>query len=273
MKNRIIVAAALFFFGGTLFNMARDSGGRLTPENRHEDPNTVTLKIWAGNASAIDRWRTAVGLKAVAPLNAALEKEGSPKKVFVEAVNDPASWGDYKKKFILAADSHLGPDIICTGHEDIAAWGAAGLIVPIAGSVSEIRARDPAFADIRPELWSSVLFKGKVWGIPQDTEARVLFFSKPLLAKLGWSPARMDDLVRRINDGSFTLEDMIGLAQEAIAKKIVRPGRGYWPRPVKGSDHLQKYAAFGGKILEEDTGKLLLDLKLCGAGMSFSAKS
>ena len=259
MRNRLIVAAFVLFSGSTVYRLLTGAADAWTVVNRGDDPNRVTLKVWAGNASPIDRWRTEAAVVAARELNARLESEGKDVRVSVEAVNDPASWGNYKRKFLMAADSHLAPDIICTGHEDIASWASAGLIVPIADSVEAVRALDPAFADVRDDLWESTLFRGKVWGVPQDSEARVLFFSKPLLAKMGWTHARMKTLERRIHDGSFTTDDMIRLAREAVETGVVPRGRGYWPRPTRGSDHLQKYYAFGGRIADRETGRLVAD--------------
>ena len=50
---------------------------------------------------------------------------------------------------------------------------------------------------------------------------------------------------------------MIRLAQEAVESGVVPRGRGYWPRPTRGSDHLQKYYAFGGRIVDPETGRLV----------------
>ena len=259
MRTRLTVAAFVLFSCSTVYRLLTGSADAWTVVNRGADPNRVTLKVWAGNASPIDRWRTEAAVVAARELNTDLESEGKDVRVSVEAVNDPASWGNYKKKFLMAADSHLAPDIICTGHEDIASWASAGLIVPIADNVAAVRALDPAFADVRDDLWECTLFRGKVWGVPQDSEARVLFFSKPLLAKMGWTPARMKTLERRIHDGSFTTDDMIRLARKAVESGVVPRGRGYWPRPTRGSDHLQKYYAFGGRIDDRETGRLVAD--------------
>ncbi|PCI31539.1 MAG: twin-arginine translocation pathway signal protein [Elusimicrobia bacterium] len=258
MRNRIIIAAFLLFSGSTVYRiLTGDASWAVT--TRGGDPSQVTLKIWAGNAAPIDHWRTDSAVDAARTLNRQLEEEGSGVRVTIDAINDPASWGNYKKKFLMAADSHLAPDIICTGHEDIASWASAGLIVPLADTVAEMRAKDPAFADVREDLWESTMFRGKIWGVPQDSEARVLFYSKPLLAKMGWTPARMKTLERGIQDGSFTTDDMIALAEKAVASGVVPRGRGYWHRPTRGSDHIQKYYAFGGRIDDPETGRLVAD--------------
>lgn len=265
MRNRIIIAVFLLFSGSTIYRIITGATDTWTIANRGGDPTRVTLKVWAGNAAPIDHWRTDAAVEAAHTLNAQLEAEGSEIRVTIDAINDPASWGNYKKKFLMAADSHLAPDIICTGHEDIASWASAGLIVPLAGSITEMRALDPAFADVRDELWESTLFRGKVWGVPQDSEARVLFFSKPLLAKMGVTPAD-------IKNADFTIEDMIGLAKQAIKEGVVPPGRGYWHRPTRGSDHIQKYYAFGGRIDDLETGRLVADEKALTRWFTFQRR-
>ncbi len=259
MRNRLIVAAFLLFLGSTVWSLLTGGTGGRMPVNRGSDDRVVTLKVWAGNAAPIDRWRTDAAVEAAKTLNQELAAENRDLVVQVEGTNDPAAWGNYKKKFLMAADSHLAPDIICTGHEDIAAWVAAGLIVPIADSIEAVRAQSAAFADVQPELWRALQYRGKVWGVPQDTEARVLFFSKPLLREMGFDDARMAGLVRDINSGAFTLDDMLALARSAVDAGVVPAGRGYWPRPTRGGDHLQKYRAFGGSIMEESSGRLVAD--------------
>ncbi len=46
-------------------------------------------------------------------------------------IQDNIGWGDYKQEFVLAAEAGQAPDIILSGHEDIGAWGAAGIIIPL----------------------------------------------------------------------------------------------------------------------------------------------
>lgn len=185
---------------------------------------------------------------------------GEPQRMSIFAVNDPASlsWGDYKKKFVMAAEAGMGPDIILSGHEDIAIWAQAGYIIPSADSVDQLIAHHPEFEAVLDRLWTACTWRGKVWAVPQDVECRPLYFSKTKLRELGWSDEEIDELPDRIKSGEFTLDDMLATAEEAVRQGIVAPGHGYWHRPLIGGDFLQFYVAYGGKLYDPETDKLVI---------------
>lgn len=206
-----------------------------------------------GDKSAISVWAQANNVEVYRAKN--IETAAQQLGFKAEVIADPTAWGDYKKKFLLAADSGQAPDIILSGHEDIAAWGKAGYIIPLDDMLA---ANQDAFKDIFPELWKAVTWDGKRWGIPQDTEARPMYFNKKKLAELGWSQQAIDSLPDRIKSGEFTLDDMIATAKEAIDKGVVKKGYGYWHRPTKGSDFYQYYFTYGGTLADENN-KLVFD--------------
>ena len=138
-------------------------------------PKEITLRIWT-KAGATEEWRGKAAIEAAKELNKELESEGIV--ITVEAVQETAGWGDFNKKFTMASEAGKGPDILCTGHENIAVYGSTGYIVPIADSVKEIKAMAPEFDDVIEGLWAMTSWRGQIWGIPQDTEARPMFFSK-----------------------------------------------------------------------------------------------
>jgi len=222
-----------------------------------QDPVEVKISVWAMGTDT-ERWRADNALDAAVALNAELKAEGSNITVVVDKVNGSGEWGDYKKKFAMAAENGSAPDIICSGHEDIAIWGQAGYIIPLADSVEQIKGMAPEFDDVIDSLWNSASWRGKVWAVPQDTEARPLFFSKPKLKALGWSDADIEALPDKIMKGEFTLEDMIATAKEAVDKGIVEPGFGYWHRPRKGGDFIQYYMSYGGEMYDKDSDKLVI---------------
>lgn len=205
----------------------------------------VTIRVWA-QANDVEHWRADNPVKAGALV--------TDYKVKVEGVNDSAGWADYKKKFTLAADAGEGPEIILSGHEDVATWANAGYIVDF----EACKAKYPEFADVIDSLWNSGTWNGKVWAVPQDTEARPMFYSKTKLLALGWSQAEVDALPEKIKTGEFTLDDLIATAKEAVEKGIVQPGYGYWHRSSKGGDFIQYYAAYGGRIYDQATDKLVI---------------
>jgi inositol-phosphate transport system substrate-binding protein len=205
----------------------------------------VLIRVWA-QANDVEHWRADGPVKAAAMV--------TDYNLKVEGINDSASWGDYKKKFTLAADAGEGPEIVLSGHEDVPVWANAGYIVDF----EACKAKYPEFDDVIDSLWESGTWNGKVWAVPQDTEARPMYYNKAKLLELGWSQAEVDSLADRIANGEYTLDDMIATAKEAIEKGVVEPGYGYWHRPSKGGDFLQYYAAYGGRIYDEATDKLVI---------------
>jgi inositol-phosphate transport system substrate-binding protein len=189
-----------------------------------------------------------------ATVNKMLEAKGDNRRITIEGLNDDAGWADYKKKFTLAADAGEAPHIVCSGHEDVPVWANAGYIVPF----EECREMDPEYDNIIESLWDSGMWNGKLWAVPQDTEARPMFFNKVKLLELGWTEDQVNTLPDRIKSGEFTLDDMIATGKEAIAAGVVEPGFGYWHRPSKGGDFVQYYFAFGGYLYDQDQDKLVI---------------
>lgn len=226
-----------------------------TDEETPSGPRDVTLRIWT-KAGATEEWRGKAAIEAAKELNKELESEGIV--ITVEAVQETAGWGDFNKKFTMASEAGKGPDILCTGHENIAVYGSTGYIVPLADSVKEIKAMAPEFDDVIEGLWDMTSWRGQIWGVPQDTEARPMFFSKTKLKDLGWSDAKIAALPDEIAKGNFTLDDMIATGKEAIAKGVVEPGYGYWSRPKSGGDFIQYYMAYGGQIYDAEKDKLVV---------------
>ena len=169
-------------------------------------------------------------------------------------IQDNASWGDYKNEFVLASEAGEAPDIILSGHEDIGAWAPAGFIIPL----DDMIGMHSEFEDIVPALWASQGYAGVIYGIPQDAEARPIFYSKLLLRDLGWSEEDIESLPDRVAAGEFTFADMLATGAEAIEEGVVDSGNGWWHRPSNGPDFLYYYYGHGGEVLDMD-GNLVVD--------------
>jgi len=193
-------------------------------------------------------------LRGVVDANAALAEAGDDRRVEVKIIQDNADWGDYKTEFELASDAGEAPDIILSGHEDIGTWATSGIIQDITGLIGDY----PEFADIIDFLWASVELNGIRYGIPQDVEARPMYYRKDLLLELGWSQDEVDSLPARLASGEYTWEDMFDTAEEAVLAGVVDPGNGWWHRPKNGPDFLYYYYSAGGELLDE-SGALIYD--------------
>jgi inositol-phosphate transport system substrate-binding protein len=192
---------------------------------------------------------------AVPAANAALEAAGDNRRIELTIIQDNADWGPYKTEFVLASDAGEAPDIMVSGHEDIGPWSASGIIQDVTallGNFSE-------FDDVIDSLWLSTEKDGARWGVPQDAEARPMYYRMDLLLELGWSQAEVDGLADAVASGSFTWEDMIDTAEEAIEAGVIDAGKGWWHRPVNGPDFLYYYYAAGGEITESGSDALIFD--------------
>lgn len=192
---------------------------------------------------------------AVGAANAALAEAGDDRRIELETIQDDADWGDYKTEFELASEAGEAPDIICSGHEHIGDWATAGYLVDITDEIDKY----PEFDDVIDSLWNSTMLDGRIWGVPQDAEARPMYYSKILLRELGWSDEEIESLDERVAAGEFTWQDMYDVAEEAVEKGIVEPGDGWWHRPSNGPDFLYYYYGAGGEVEEEGFDGLVFD--------------
>ena len=223
----------------------------------------VTLVARCRAKPPTEDWRCNNLLFAVADVNADLEAAGDSRRVVLKTIQDNTGFGDIMMEFALSYEDGKAPDILLTGHEFIGTEATAGRIIPLEDMLGDY----PEFANVIDKLWDSVTFKGQRWGVPQDTEARPVYWDKTLLAQVpGWDEARMTGLADEIRAGNFTLDDMLDTAEAAVAAGVVEPGMGFWMRPKNGPDFTALYYAFGGETIDADTGKLVFDTE---AGLKY----
>jgi inositol-phosphate transport system substrate-binding protein len=181
----------------------------------------------------------------------------------VETIQDNTEFGDIMMEFALSYEDGKAPDILLTAHEVIGTEATAGRIIPLTDMLGDY----PEFANVIDKLWDSVTFQGQRWGVPQDTEARPVYWDKTLLAQVpGWDEARIAGLADEIKAGNFTLDDMLDAAEAAVTAGVVEPGMGFWMRPSNGTDFTALYYAYGGEAIDAETGKLVFDT---GAGLKY----
>jgi inositol-phosphate transport system substrate-binding protein len=215
----------------------------------------VKLAGWTMGPDAPSFYRRDNLIAAADGLNKELEKEGS-QRVQVEATFESGGqWADYLQKFTLAAEAKQAPDIILAGHENFAPWLPAGYVIELDPLIQK---HQKLFADVIPGLWDSVKVKGATYAVPQDTEARPMYYRKDLLTKLGWSKDQIDGLPEMVIKGEWTMQDLVATAREAIDKKVVEPGKGWYHRPTRGHDHYMFYFQNGGQMQDKESGKLVI---------------
>ncbi|MCZ6737604.1 MAG: extracellular solute-binding protein [Actinobacteria bacterium] len=225
-----------------------------TSSDTAEDSGLVTIVARCKANPPTEDGRCNNLLKGVVDANAQLAADGDDRRVEVKIIQDNADWGDYKTEFELASQAGEAPDIMVSGHEDVGAWATSGIIVDLTDQIGDFA----EFDDVIPSLWASTELDGKRYGVPQDAEARPMYYRKDLLAELGWSQAEIDALPADLASGAFTWEDMFDTAEAAVVAGVVDPGNGWWHRPTNGPDFLYYYYAAGGELLDS-SGALIYD--------------
>lgn len=214
---------------------------------------TITLKAWTVGPDDASITRMYNLQDAAEQLNADLEAEGADFRIAVDADFDTTDWEPYLRRTLLAFQSNNPPDIVQANATLIGTWAPAGFIAPLDTYVGE----HEQFSDVVHTLWDSVTFEGQMYGIPQDTEARPLYFNKTLLAELGWLEDEIAGLPDRIAAGDFTWNDVTATAREAVEAGVIREGHGFFHRPLNGPDFAMWYRAFGGEVFDEADGQLV----------------
>lgn len=224
----------------------------------------VEITIRGKATPGTEDWRCNAFPEIVDDLNAELAAEGDSRRVTVIPACDNTDWGEYKQEFVLSSDSGSPPEIYVAAHEDIGALSTAGYIISLDEMIKDANGQFlfDEFADVIDGLWPSVSYQGKIWGIPQDAEARPLYYSKPLLSELGWSEQDIESLPDRIRSGEFTWSDLTATALEAVESGVVAEGNGFWHRPSNGPDFLYYYFALGGELEGEDGRTLVFDTEV-----------
>ncbi|RLE65135.1 MAG: sugar ABC transporter substrate-binding protein, partial [Thermoprotei archaeon] len=216
-------------------------------------PTEITITVWAIGPDEPSVYRFEAFKVAAEKLNKMLEDIGSPVRVKIEGDFWTQSWGDYKKRFLMAMEADKGPDIYCTGHEDIAYLAENNYIISLDDYVQEYW--DIVYFDIIPVLWNAVKYKGKIWAIPQDTEVRLLYFRKDILRKLGWTDKEIEELPIKIEKGEFMIEDMVTVARQAVNAGLVKYGLVH--KTTCETDYQQFYLAYNGRLWDPESGKLV----------------
>ena len=250
MKQRPTRFRALILLG-VVFAMV---AAACTSSDTAEDSGLVTIVARCKAKPPTEDGRCNNLLRGVVDVNAQLAADGDDRIVEVKIIQDDLDWGDYKTEFELASQAGEAPDIQVSGHEDVGAWATSGIILDITDQIGDFA----EFDDVIPSLWASTELDGKRYGVPQDAEARPMYYRKDLLAELGWSQAEIDALPADLASGAFTWEDMFDTAEAAVTAGVVKPGNGWWHRPTNGPDFLYYYYAAGGELLDS-SGALIYD--------------
>ena len=220
-----------------------------TVEKAAGGEGVIRIKAWA-SGSPVDTTRVENIKRAAEELNKILAATGSNVRIEVET---QFFRGDYMDKLTAAFSAGEAPDIIAMKNLPTLVDG--GYVIALDEYINKY---SKLLEDVFPTLWNAVKYKGKTWALPQDTEARPLYYRKDVLRKLGWSEEDINSLPERIRSGEVTLQDLIEVARQAKEQGLVE--WGFYHRPNwGGTPFLILYYQYGGASQDPATGKLVID--------------
>jgi multiple sugar transport system substrate-binding protein len=166
----------------------------------------------------------------------------------VKMVAVPGSETDIAK-LTTAVRGGTGPDVYELDRFTVAERAAAGVLTDL----TQFGAADMGsqFLDF---AWKEALFKGKPYALPDDTDARVLYYNKDMLQAAGIDPAQLD-----ISKGAPTIDTIRSMAMK-LNKKV--NGKytvvGFAPRLNQGWHYTWGFA-YGGSFFDQATCKVTPD--------------
>lgn len=233
LLTAVLLLCALFFTG---CKSKRSDRPTVSPNDKNG--NHYVLRIAASN----EAWRPLALIEAANRLNAQLAAEGSNDTVELEweTVND------FKNAFPLWIVEDSLPEIIAHKQSIIYKYAKSGHIVDAGYVVNDEVYTDKVPATIR----EFGRMNGTIYGIPCDTETRVITVYKPALTQLGWTEEQIQAWRADILAGKVTLDEL-----QTLAKQVVDAGLceyGFMHRPNSGVDWAFFFITFNGGILPQN---------------------
>ena len=210
----------------------------------------------AGDPNSVMRVYAIV--EAAYRLNKILEKNGVDFRIKI-TTNFRRGGGDkLAQDFETAFQANKNPDIMANSYKWIARFAEEGYILDITPYVEKYQS---FINEFYPSLLKAVEWKGKYYGIPQDTEARPLYWRTDVAACIKEKTGIdiLANLYEKVKTGQVTWHEVYKYAELAVKNGCSKWGVLH----RKGSAHpdlMQFIFAFGGQLEDPKTGKLVVDV-------------
>lgn len=214
--------------------------------------NEVKFSAWgSGDPNSVMRVYGIV--EAARRINKVWEENGINVKIVITDTHYVASFQDAYKEYLSKQPLGQAGDFFVNSYAFLSTLADEGYILDITDYANAYK---NVIDDFYPSLIEASKFNGRLYGLPQDTEARPLYVRKDVAAKIGLD---VNSLPEKVKNGEFTWSDVYHWA-----KKAKESGAAEWGLiHRKGSAHpdlIQFIFAFGGKLYNPNTGKLVVDV-------------
>lgn|GEM_PF-175389 len=206
--------------------------------------------------------RTLAVVEAAERLNKILQANNVNFRITIEDNFRRGGGDQLAEDFAAAFASANNPDIMANSFKHIARFAEEGYLLDITDFLSAYK---EFTADFYTSLLNAVKYKGRYYGVPQDTEARPLYWRTDVIACLKQARqvdvlnAKGMELTKAVEEGLVTWKDVYNYAKLAVESGCTEWGVLH----RKGSAHpdlIQFIFAFGGTLEDPNTGKLVVDV-------------
>lgn len=145
-------------------------------------------------------------------------------------------------------------DIITIPGEHLGSFAADGYLLPLDDVIEDPRFQEEYFAPLIP----TTEFPGHTWGLLVEVDARVAYFNREVLEKLGYSVEEIKAIPEQIRTGEMTLKDVEEIGAEAVRRKfsdyaiVYRPRYGVFYYGMAQAFDAFSIDARGGVIFDEE---------------------
>ncbi|MGE5623782.1 MAG: extracellular solute-binding protein [Methanocella sp.] len=177
----------------------------------------------------------------------AFEKENPD----ISVVLDPVSVNDKLSKFVTQSRGGDPPDVVRILTTDVPGFVDMGLLLPLNTLVAKEGGKD-FLKDFSPFLVKAMTIQGKLYGIPHEGDALVIYYNADLFRRAGLNPDKPPTSFRSFLEA---------------AKKLTRPAEGHWAfgmlaHPSIASIWMQSwFLANGSNFFNDDYTDTLVDSK------------
>jgi multiple sugar transport system substrate-binding protein len=175
------------------------SGGSSGGTSRNANAKNISLTITSnsiegGKGDLEARWIT----NYVIPT---FTKQMKAKGVTATVKFQPSGVGDeqYTAKLALDLKTRSGADVIALDGQLVGEFAQAGYILPLNKVVGTSASQWDGWSQIPKAVQANTSFNGELYGIPNGTDGRVLYYNKKLFAQAGlpanWAPKSWNDIL------------------------------------------------------------------------------
>ncbi len=213
--------------------------------------NEVKFSVWSGgDPNSVMRVLGIV--EAAHRINKIWEEHNLDIKIVITETRYDRNAHAVYEEYLSKQPIGQAPDFFVNSYVYIAELASEGYILDITDYANKYQ---DLLNDFYPAVLEVMKWKGRLYGLPQDTEARPLYMRKDVAQCAGLD---FSDLATKVKNGEFTWSDVY-----QWAKKAVESGCAEWGViHRKGSAHpdlIQFIYAFGGKLYDEEKDKLVFD--------------